>query len=113
MLVVLRWWCPYTTGPSPATRIWASAIAGVNSRMGRAIPVNKRFMNISLAAKSTRFRLGPEILWPAYRKFEVVWGLPHQPVDNTIRRPSHFAIVRQPGTQFRVLCDGQPGIIQA
>src|SRR5665213_1013752 len=56
MLVVFRWVCPYTTGPSPATRIWASATTGKNSRMVSPIPVSKRFMNTSLAVKSTRFR---------------------------------------------------------
>src|SRR5215469_7844039 len=44
MFVVFRWWCPYTTGPSPATRICASATAGINSRMVSPIPVNKRLM---------------------------------------------------------------------
>src|ERR1700722_12739553 len=47
MFVVFRWWCPYTTGPSPATRICALATAGMNSRMVSPVPVNKRFMNTS------------------------------------------------------------------
>src|ERR1022692_2622554 len=44
MFVVFRWWCPYTTGPSPATRICAQAPPGTNSRMVSPIPVNKRFI---------------------------------------------------------------------
>src|SRR5438045_5734575 len=33
MFVVFRWWCPYTTGPSPATRICACDGAGAASAM--------------------------------------------------------------------------------
>src|SRR5579871_621364 len=47
MFVVFKWWCPYTTGPSPATRICAPPTDGANSRIASPLPVNTCFMNTS------------------------------------------------------------------